>query len=135
MVNIERIESEIVNKLRSDISGLSIEAYPDSPSNYHVRHPKGAVLVHYSGSRFQPSVYDEFIAQIQQITFDIILIVRSLRGNGGAYEVMDQIRESLTGFVMTDISKFQPTEEEFITEENGIWQYGMRFSAKTKHLE
>ena len=135
MVHLEDIESQIVQHLKANIIGLSIEAYPDNPVHYPMRHPKGAILLHYSGSRFQPSLYEEVIAQIQQIAFDIIIVVRSLRGNGGAYTIMDQVRETLTGFQINNVDKFQPIEEEFITEENGIWQYGMRFSAKTKHIE
>lgn len=134
-MDIKDLESAIVNKLKAALPNLLVEAYPDNPSSFKMIHPKGAVLVHYSGSKFNPSLFEEVIVQERKLTYDLIILNRSLRGNSGIYETMDKIREALTGFQYDDTTKFYPIDEEFILEENGLWQYGMRFESFTKHVE
>lgn len=134
-MNITTLETAIVNKLKQALPDLLIEAYPDHPSSFKMIHPKGAVLVHYSGSKFLPSLFEEVIVQERKVSYDLIILNRSLRGNGGIYDTMDKVREALTGFQTEDTTKFYPLEEEFILEENGLWQYGMRFESFTKHIE
>lgn len=134
-MDIKELETAIVNKLKIALPDLLIEAYPDNPSSFKMIHPKGAVLVHYSGSKFNPSLFEEVIVQERKLTYDLIVLNRSLRGNSGIYETMDKIREALTGFQYEDTTKFYPIDEEFILEENGLWQYGMRFETFTKHVE
>ena len=134
-MDIKDLESAIVNTLKEALPDLLVEAYPDNPSSFKMIHPKGAVLVHYSGSKFNPSLFEEVIVQERKLTYDFIILSRSLRGNSGIYETMDKIREALTGFQYDDTTKFYPIDEEFILEENGLWQYGMRFETFTKHVE
>jgi hypothetical protein len=134
-MNITALETAIVNKLKEALPNLLVEAYPDHPSSFKMIHPKGAVLVHYSGSKFLPSLFEEVIVQERKVSYDLILLNRSLRGNGGIYDTMDNVREALTGFQTEETTKFYPLEEEFILEENGLWQYGMRFESFTKHIE
>ena len=132
---IKDLETAIVTQLKEFLPDLLVEAYPDHPSSFKMIHPKGAVLVHYSGSKFMPSLFEEVIVQERKVSYDLILLNRSLRGNGGIYDTMDKVREALTGFQTEDTTKFYPLEEEFILEENGLWQYGMRFESFTKHIE
>lgn len=134
-MNIKDLETAIVNKLKVALPDLLVEAYPDNPSSFKMIHPKGAVLIHYSGSKFNPSLFEEVIVQERKLTYDLIVLNRSLRGNSGIYETMDKIREALTGFQYDDTTRFYPIDEEFILEENGLWQYGMRFESFTKHVE
>lgn len=134
-MNITALETAIVTQLKEALPNLLVEAYPDHPSSFKMIHPKGAVLVHYSGSKFLPSLFEEVIVQERKVSYDLILLNRSLRGNGGIYDTMDKVREAFTGFQTEDTTKFYPLEEEFILEENGLWQYGMRFESFTKHVE
>jgi hypothetical protein len=134
-MHIKDLETAIVNKLKDALSDLLVEAYPDHPSSFKMIHPKGAVLVHYSGSKFLPSLFEEVIVQERKVSYDLILLNRSLRGNGGIYDTMDKVRETLTGFQTEDTTKFYPLEEEFILEENGLWQYGIRVECFTKYIE
>ena len=134
-MDIKELETAIVNKLKAALTDLLVEVYPDNPSSFRMIHPKGAVLVHYSGSKFNPSLFEEVIVQERKLTYDLIVLNRSLRGNSGIYETMDKTREALTGFQYDDTTKFYPIDEEFILEENGLWQYGMKFEALTKHIE
>lgn len=134
-MDIKNLEAAIVNRLKTTLPDLLVEAYPDNPSTFKMIHPKGAVLIHYSGSKFNSSLFEEVIIQERKLTYDLIILNRSLRSNGGIYETMDKIRESLTGYQYDPTTKFYPIDEEFILEENGLWQYAMRFETKTKHLE
>jgi len=134
-VGIKEIETAIVNKLKTDISDLKVEAYPDNPKDYLLRHAQGSVLVHYNGAKFNKSALEAIIAQETILTWDIILICRNLRNNDGVYDNLDKIRESLTGFKLDSCEKMYPVEEDFISENNGVWQYGIRFQVHTKHVE
>jgi hypothetical protein len=151
-MDIKELETAIVTKIKEALPDLLVEAYPDHPSSFKMIHPKGAILVHYSGSRFLPSLFEEVIVQERKVSYDLILLNRSLRSNGGIYDTMDKVREALTGFqvavpltsegedplrtnVLPLATKFYPLEEEFILEENGLWQYGMRFECFTKQIE
>lgn len=134
-MQINDFEKAIIDKLKDNITDVAIEAYPDNPDTYKLIHPKGAILVHYSGSKFMPSLYDEVIIQQRKLTYDIIILAKSLRGNGSIYETMDKVRETLTGFKYQDAIKMYPIDEEYIHQENGLWQYGMRFESRVKHIE
>ena len=134
-MSIRNIESAIVNKLKTDITNLKVEPYPDNTAEYLLKHSKGVILVHYNGAKFKKSVLEPVIAQECILTWDIILICRNLRNNDGVYDNLDKIRESLTGLKPDNCEKMYPTEENFISEHNGIWQYGIRFQITTKHIE
>lgn len=134
-MTVKDIESTIVNKLNQDITDLEVRAFPENTNGYHLKHPKGSVLVHYNSARFNKSLFKEVIIQECTLVFDVIAINRNLRGNNGSYETLEAIRESLTGFELPNCEKMFPTQEDFISEDNGIWQYGIRFQMKTKHVE
>lgn len=134
-MGIKDIENGIINKLKQDITDLEVRSFPDNTSDYHLKHPKGSVLVHYNSAKFNKSLFKEVIIQECALIFDVISINRNLRDNNGSYETLERIRNSLTGFKLDSCEKIYPIEENFITEDNGIWQYGVRFQMKTKHIE
>lgn len=134
-MQITDFEKAIIDKLKENITDMAVEAYPDNPDTYKLIHPKGAILVHYSGSKFLNPMYEEVIIQERKINYDIIIVAKSLRGNGGIYETMDKVRETLTGFKNQDTLKMYPIDEEYIHQDNGLWQYGMRFETRVKHVE
>lgn len=41
----------------------------------------------------------------------------------------------MTGWKPEGCSKFIPTREEFLSENNGIWQYGQTYSTTTPNVE
>jgi hypothetical protein len=97
-LNIQEFETAIIDELKSVITDLVIESFPDKPDEYRVLSPKGAILVKYAGSKYQQPLYQHAIIQERKLAYEIYLLVRSLRRENGAYALLDTIRETLTGF-------------------------------------
>jgi hypothetical protein len=134
-MNIKDVEDAIINKLKADITDLQIEGFPEDYDQYQFLHPKGAILVAYSGSDYTKSAVLDRVSQIQTLHFDILLISRGLRTHTGAYTYLDQIRASLTGYQPTGLSKVYPTKEEFVDQETGIWRYNISVSVNGRNEE
>ena len=47
---IHEIVENVTARLKAHITGLEIARFPDKPGDYRLRHPRGALLVHYAGS-------------------------------------------------------------------------------------
>lgn len=127
MTAILDIETAIIDRLKDQVSELLVIGFPESPAGYILTHPKGAVLVSYQGSSFSEPK-SNFVSQIRRIEFDITLVVRNLRNHDGAYGYMDIIRTALTGYRVLDVARLYPTREGFLSEQSGMWQYGMSFA-------
>ena len=134
-MNIEEIENQIVERLKSKITDLYIASFPDKPQEYTFTHPKGAVLVHYQGGSYGNSQSLDVIFQQKKMEFALTLITRFLKTNDGAYLLLEKVKQVLTGFKMDGCSKMYPTKEGFLTENNGIWQYTINFELTTPSIE
>lgn len=133
--NITNIEQAIIGKLKADIQGVQIEAYPDKPAEYKLLHARGALLVRYAGSDFSPPLPTDIVVQNRDVDFDIAVVMRHLTGHDGIYEMLDRVRESLTGYQPIGCSKMYPVSEKFVSEENGIWQYAVSLRTRTQHVQ
>ena len=134
-MNIEEIENQIVERLKSKITDLYIASFPDKPQEYTFTHPKGAVLVHYQGGNYGNSQSLDVIFQQKKMEFALTLITRFLKTNDGAYSLLERVKQILTGFKIDECSKLYPTKEGFLVENNGIWQYTINFELTTPSIE
>lgn len=134
-MDIETIENQIVEKLKSKITDLYIASFPDKPQEYTFTHPKGAVLVHYQGGNYGNSQSLDVISQQKKMEFALTLITRHLKTNDGAYSLLERVKQILTGFKIDGCSKMYPTKEGFLVENNGIWQYSINFEFTTPSIE
>lgn len=125
MVMINETKALIKDILKEEIPELSIEFAPDDPSNYKVKHPKGAVLIAYNGSSFSEPVG---IQQTAVMNIEIVLCLRPEYNNKQGNECIDLVRSALTsdnfrirGFRMwcSNIS--------VDGEDGGIWYYTLGF--------
>jgi hypothetical protein len=130
-MQIEEIESTIIEKLKTDISDLSVEPFPDNVKDYELIHPKGAVLVSYEGSNYTNPRLEQ---QARMIEFDIIVVVRNLRSHLGAYESLERVRQSITNDLYIENMKLYPLSERFLFVEDDKWHYEMRFMLPTVYL-
>ena len=130
------IIDDVVARLKQHHPTLSVVETPDNPSTYALRHPVGEILVQYTSSDFaEPDntggnypgapVVDR--PQRRRVNIQLTLVLRSLTGANGTTVTLDQVRNSL--------KKFRPRHcltqvyflgEGFISEKQGIWQYGLR---------
>ncbi len=79
-------------------------------------------------------VINAIAAQTQNVVFWTI-VTRNLRANQGAYEYLDKVKSTLTGFQVDECTKLMPTKDFFISENGGIWQYGINFALNTTNIQ
>ncbi len=134
-MNIRQIENSIIEKLKTDFPEVLVEGFPDKPSEFTLLHAVGALLVHYQGSIYSNTQALGFITQENKKEFSITIVTRNLRANQGAYEYLDKVKSALTGFQVDECSKLMPTKDFFISENGGIWQYGINFTLTTANIQ
>lgn len=135
-MNIESIENKIVEKLKGKITDLFIDSFPEKPQEFVFTHPKGAILIHYQGASYIDIQSVGIIAQQKKMEFALTIVTRNLRKkDSSAYALLEEIKSILTGFQIDGCSKMYPTKENFISENNGIWQYAISFELTTPSIE
>lgn len=136
IINASVVEQAIIDRLTTQIEGVEIEAFPDAPENYQLKHSAGAVLVRYTGSRFDRHEPTDVVIQDQTITIELALLMRSLRRHdAGILPMLDAVRAALTGYRIPGASALAPTKEEFVSYDQGVWQYVVTMECKTVHHE
>lgn len=121
--------------LSAQLPDLSVEYFPDSPADYRLNHPVGALLISYTGSKFDTTVDTEFVVQTRRLTVTVTAVVRQLNGKDGAVGVLDRLRTALIGKRPPDCSKLSIGEERFLSENAGLWQYAADFTMTTVVVE
>ena len=134
-MNIRNVENAIIEKLKLSFPEILVEGFPDKPSEFILLHQIGALLVHYQGSNYTNSNALGIISQENKKEFAITVVTRNLRANQGAYEYIDNVKAVLTGFQPDECSKLMPLKDYFISENSGIWQYGINFSLTTTNIQ
>jgi len=137
-MNLTTVENDIVTKLQTDITSNTpeIRSWPDSPDEYQLLHPHGAILVRYNGSTYSPPDPNsqKKIVQLRTVEWVMAIVQRSLKltkGHQGIYGLIEEIRASLTGYTITglsDASVLMPTGDSFTQESGGIWIFGAGYS-------
>ena len=134
-MNLTTVESDIITKLKADISDVEIKAFPDNPNEYNLIHPGGALLLRYNGSDYQePDPNNQkFLTQTRLFRWIITIMQRNLslkNGHRGIYDLIESIRSTLTGYTITglpDASVMWPIGDRFISENQGLWVYAIEF--------
>lgn len=132
---IKQIENQIIDRLKANIQELHIEGFPEKPAEFKLIHPKGAILIHYQGSSYSEPKSLGCVYQQRKLEFSITVVMRNLRTHEGAYDYTDKVREILTGFKPENCEKMYPVKEDFMSEDNGIWQYGINFATTATAIE
>jgi hypothetical protein len=134
-VNIRNVENAIIERLQTSFPEILVDGFPDKPSEFILLHPIGALLVHYQGSNYTTTQALGFVTQVNQKEFSITIVTRNLRNNNGAYEYLDKVKAELSGFQIDECTSLIPTKDFFISENKGIWQYGINFTLKNKNIQ
>lgn len=130
------IIDDVVARLKLNHPTLSVIETPNNPSAYALRHHLGEILVQYTSSDFAepdntggnyPNAPVVDRPQRRRLNIQLTLVLRALGGANGTAITLDQVRNGL--------KKFRPRHcltqvyflgEGFISEKQGIWQYGLR---------
>jgi len=134
-MTINEIENQIIERINSKINDLHIQGFPEKPSEFRLTHPKGAILVHYQGGNYSESKSLGYMVQDKKLEFSVTVVTKNLRSHEGSYFYLDKVRQILTGYRPDNCSKIQPIKEDFLSEDNGIWQYSINFSLTTPTIE
>lgn len=134
-MNIREIENTVIGQLKISFPEVLVQGFPDKPSEFILLHSIGALLVHYQGSNYTNTQALGFITQENKKEFSITIITRNLRNNDGAYEYIDKVKAVLSGLKIDECTSLIPTKDYFISENKGIWQYGINFTLRTQNIQ
>lgn len=131
---ISEIESAIVLAIKAAMPKSHIELFPDSPENYQLINPAGAILVAYKG-RSSESITD-CLAE-SKLDFVITFLYRNLRqrdAHQGVYEALEQVEAALKNG-LPDGTALTLERERFISRDSGngqggVWQYAQMWTVK-----
>lgn len=134
--SVQDVESAVIAKLRTALPELSVEAFPENPSEYELIHPLGSILVQYDGSTFtQNKVSNGAAVQIRSLRFVLALVLRNLRDSGGCYEILRRASEALSGLVVPGaVTCLTPISENFSSEADGVWVYVQSYEISVKSV-
>lgn len=132
----QAIIEDYVSRLKESHKKLGVKETPDKPSDYALSHPVGEILVQYTSSDFlEPEQsggnYEgapvRKVPQKRRVNIQLTLVLRSLGGANGIPLTLDAVRDSLKEFRPRHcLTQVYFIGEGFISEKQGIWQYGLR---------
>ena len=121
---IEQVEDAILAKLKENIGGaVKVEAFPDNPDRYDFANLPAALLIHSSGSQFSGREGPANKAQSRRMQFALFLLCRSLRGQGGAYNHLEDIRLALQGHAFAGAGPAEIVRDALDDQRDGIWRW------------
>jgi hypothetical protein len=113
------IITRITNRLKEHVSSVEIVPCAKAPDDYRLRHPRGALLVHYPRSENDRGRRSRFA-------------VRAVaRFEGDALLFLEAARLILNGWQIPGCSRFVFSGDEFVDEKQGVWAYDIAFTIST----
>ncbi|WP_372437365.1 Gp37 family protein [Pseudomonas chlororaphis subsp. aureofaciens] len=133
----EQLMEAMLERLRGAFSEeLMVELFPESPLQYRLNHPRGAILLAYGRSTFAGSESTDAVFQARSMTLRLTLVFRQLNGKDGVVSYLDRIRTCLTGWLAPHCDQAcRPVFEHFIGHMNGVWQYAQDFATRSTQLQ
>jgi len=113
---IHEIVAKVTDRLKAHITSLEIATFPDKPGDYRLRHPRGALLIHYAGSG------------VDKGRHPTIAIRAVARFEGDALLFIEAARLIINGWQIPGCSRFEYAGDEFVEEKQGIWEYDIVFT-------
>lgn len=125
---IEKIEAAIVEHLKGKLgTAPRIEPFPDDPSAFDLASTEQAVLVHYTGSRYDAAEGVGGGAQVRRPSFAVHVCVRSLRGEAGGYRLLEDARLALQAMPATGDTAaghgLTIVRDELAEQSGGLWHW------------
>lgn len=125
----------VVEHLQAAIPWVSVEAFPERPSEYQFIHPVGAILVGYGGSKFGEIEQLGRIAQQRDVRLVLTVFGSSLNADDGTLAILDEARLAMVGFAPPNCRPCHLISEEFLAEDAGAWQYQLVLQTETQQVE
>jgi hypothetical protein len=148
LLDIATVEKAILARLTAAVADqVAVDHFPAHASKkYELKHRVGAVLVGYDGSEYGPVIDTEVVIQERTVIWYIEIQMRDLgwsyggQASGpspGAYQILETVRNALTGFVVLGYRKMYPSNENFeaIDQQGGVYYFNARYRHVTMALE
>lgn len=121
---LEKVEDAILTALRDGVSGsVKVDSFPADIKAYDFAGLNAAALVHYKGSRFKGRTGQASPNQTRGMSFAIVLLIRALRGDGGAYHALEDIRLATQGVSFEGAGPAEIVSDALVTEIEGQWRW------------
>lgn len=136
-------EKALVAQLSGAIDVVEVLAFPSDWETYEPKHQNGSILVRYDGSTYGELETVDVVTQWRRMNWEVLILVRELGwlfgGEGdqgvGAYNLLEQVRQSLTGFIITGFKPGFPTKDQFIGYREGYWAYAAMYAFETLAMQ
>jgi hypothetical protein len=128
-------EASLTARVKTLVPDLAVEPFAARPEAYRLAHPKGAVLVLYGGTTFDPPRLTAPVMQGAELEVDLILQIRNLNNHEGAYERLNTLRKGLTGWTLPGCKKGYPRRIRFSGAQDGVYQYVLTMVWPTAYAE
>lgn len=126
---IERVDTALGDVLKENVSGqCKVEVFPNDPKLYDFSGLPAAVLIHYAGSRYAAPNGPANTVQARSMEWALVLLCRSLRGEGGAYLHLEDIRLAVQGRAFAGAGPAILTRDQLMEERDGIWRWEIRIA-------
>ncbi len=157
-LDLATVESVILARLAEEFGGtivdgkgagtsVAVEHFPGRASQeYELKHRVGAVLVRFKGEEYGPVADTEAVIQERTVVWEVEILMRDLgwayggQPSGtspGAYQIIEQVRGSLLGFIVPGFRKMyaENTEYEGVDKQGGVWYFNRLFRHITMAVE
>lgn len=112
---IHQIKTAIIDRLRSKLTKVIVDDFPDDPTRYDFRHPVAALLVHYDSAEGQ---------EVKRTPkFNVYVVTRSL---DTVYKYLDAVCVVLNGQRITG-HPLKYAGEAMTRYTDTVWYYGVGF--------
>ncbi|EJG5923839.1 Gp37 family protein [Salmonella enterica] len=135
-MNTLPVLDEILKRLGTRLPGLHVAYFPESVNAFTLTHPVGAVLLSYGRSTYGESESAGAVIQPQMMRFVATVILRQLNGQGGAIDILDQVRRALGGWCPSGcLRPVWLVEDVCLGEAQGLWQYALTFATQSFFIQ
>ena len=132
------IENDVVAQAAAVLApiGIRAEAFPEKPEEFVLTHPKGNVLVVLKDAAFGPSASADMVYQAMDLVFDLTVVIKGLRYQGGAYAVLDALRTGFTGWTGPHhAGKARLRSWRFVGQRESVWVYSLELLVRALNVE
>ena len=120
---IQALVANVIARAQELLPQLIVEDFPGDPEAYRLTHPKGAVLVVYTGSDYGDPKPMAFTPQDRRMKVDLVLQICDLARGDGAYAALETLRKGFTGWEATGCLPAWISRDAFRGAQEGVFQY------------
>jgi hypothetical protein len=127
---IEALCAAAVDRLAQALPPRTVVThYPDRPEEFDFEGSDAAALVLYEGSRFDEAGLAGARGAREFVRLTVVLLVRALAGDGGAYRLIEATRAALHGQALAGATGLRPVEVALDRQDAQVFQFRVSFEA------